>query len=291
MSGAKTVFFMLLMMGLMLLVGSAFDAYFGGRGMFMTIFLFISIIMNFVTYWFADTIVLKLHGAREVTREEAPGLHAMVERLTQRAGLPMPRVCVMPTNVPNAFATGRNPSHAAVAVTTGLTQILNEHELEGVIAHELAHIKHYDTLLQTVVASMAGVIAFMGTQARWFGLFMGGGDRDREHPLGGLIGLLFLAILAPIFALVVKALISQQREYAADRRGAEISGDPSGLASALRNIERRANAIQDPRFGMTATEHLYFINHFHLGGMGRLFSSHPPTEERIRRLLDLVGRV
>lgn len=289
MSTAKTAFFMALMTVFVVFVGHLFDLYFGGSGVYVKIFFLISLGMNFFSYWFADTIVLKMHRAQVVTAEEAPGLHAMVDRLVARSGLPKPKVCIIPTQMPNAFATGRDRSHAAVAVTEGLMRTLNEDELEGVVAHELAHIRHYDMLLGTVVASLAGLVSLLATQARW-GMLLGGG-RDRENggnPLA-LVGILLVAFLAPMFAMIIRSLISHQQEFAADRGGAEICGKPLALASALKKIERvamgKAQHHERPDMGNEAMAHMYFINHFSLGGAMRLFSTHPPTDERIERLL------
>jgi len=286
MSTLKTGFFMTLMTVFVIFVGYVVDLYFGGSGLYVKIFFLISLGMNVFSYWFADTIVLKMHRAREVTPEEAPGLHAMVDRLLARSGLPKPKVCIIPTQMPNAFATGRNHNHSAVAVTEGLMRTLNEDELEGVLAHELAHIRHYDMLLNTVVASLAGLVSMLAFQARW-GMLLGGGRRD-NNPIA-LIGILAVAILAPLFAMIIRGLISQQREFAADSGGAEICGNPLALASALKKIERQAMGYaqhhQRPDMGNEATAHMYFINHFSLGGAAKLFSTHPPTDERIERLL------
>lgn len=294
MSTAKTAFFMALMTVFVVFVGHLFDLYFGGSGQLTKLFFLISLGMNFFGYWFADTIVLKMHHAQVVSPEEAPRLHAMVDRLVARAGLPKPKVCIIPTHVPNAFATGRNRNHAAVAVTDGIMRTLNEDELEGVIAHELAHIRHYDMLLGTVVASLAGLISMLAFQARW-GMLLGGG-RDRENggnPLA-LVGILLVAFLAPMFAMIIRSLISHQQEFAADAGGAEISGNPLALASALKKIERVAQGMavhhERPDMGNEAMAHMYFINHFSLGGVARLFSTHPPTDERIERLLALAKK-
>lgn len=295
MNGMKTFFFMTLMTVLTVAVGSAFDAYFHGRGSIVMMFFLFSLAMNIGTYWFADTVILRMHGAREVAPEEAPRLHAIVDRLVARAGLPKPKVCIVPGPIPNAFATGRNWNHSAVAVTEGLLQTLDEDELEGVLSHELAHVRHYDMLLGTVVASMAGLISMLAHQAQW-GLLLGGGRRDREgnNPLA-LIGLLLTIFIAPLIAILVRNLISHQREFAADEGGAEISGKPLALASALRKIE--AQAARAIRFtgapmGAPGTAHLYFINHFSLGEAARSFmSTHPATDERIERLLAINERM
>lgn len=297
MTGIKTFTFLLLLTGIMIAVGAGFDYFFNGNGQVMRMFAVLTIFMNIGAYWFSDTVILKMHGAREVTPEEAPRVHEIVNRLVKQAGMPMPKVCIVQSHVPNAFATGRNPKHSAVAVTDGLLQTLNSDEIEGVIAHELAHIKHRDTLLQTVVACVVGVISLMASHARW-GLLLGGGrrgDREGGSPLA-IVAILVVAVLGPIFALIVRGMISQQREYAADAGGAAISGSPISLASALRTIDKQAKKIMAGRgaedaLGVPATEHLYFINHFALGEkVSRLFSSHPPTEERIKRLLEMAER-
>lgn len=285
MNGIKTFGYLFLLTMLLIAVGWAVDImYGGGRGGFLLIFGVIAIVMNVVTYWFADTIVLKMHRARVVDESEAPELHAIVDRLVRRAKLPKPKVCVIENQVPNAFATGRNRSHSAVAVTTGLMSMLSEDELEGVIAHELAHIKHYDMLLGTVIAVAAGVIGMIAFNARWSMLFFGGRSRN-SNPLA-LVAIIFLAVLAPLLALFIRSMISQKREFAADAGGAAISGNPSALASALRRMEREVHSIRKPNLGTQATAHLYFINHFSVGrGVAKLMSTHPPTEERIERLL------
>ncbi len=288
MSTVKTGFFMALMTVLVVFIGYLFDLYFGGSGLYVKIFFLFSLGMNVFSYWFADTIVLKMHRAREVTPQEAPGLHAIVDRLVSRSGLPKPKVCIVPTQIPNAFATGRSRNHSAVAVTEGIMRTLNEDELEGVIAHELAHIRHYDMLLNTVVASLAGLISMLAFQARWGMLLGGGRNRDNNNPLA-LVGILLVAFLAPMFAMVIRSLISHQQEFGADAGGAEICGKPLALASALKKIERQAMGMaqhhQRPDMGNEATAHMYFINHFSLGGAAKLFSTHPPTDERIERLM------
>lgn len=295
MSTVKTGFFMALMTIFVVFVGYLFDLYFGGSGLYVKIFFLISLGMNFFGYWFADTIVLKMHRAREVTPEEAPGLHEMVDRLVARTGMPKPKVCVIPTQTPNAFATGRNPGHSAVAVTEGIVAVLNEDELEGVVAHELAHIRHYDMLLNTVVASLAGLVSMLAFQARWGMLLGGGRGRDNGGNPLAMIGILLVAFLAPMFAMIIRSLISHQQEFGADAGGAEICGKPLALASALKKIERQAMGMAQrqrrPDMGNEAMAHMYFVNHFSLGGAARLFSTHPPTDERIERLLALAQKM
>lgn len=295
MNGAKTVFFMAIMTVFTVLVGGIFDAYFGGGGVIVMIFFAVALAMNFFSYWFADTIVLKMHKARVVGPEEAPALHAIVDRLVERSGLPKPKVCVLPSQTPNAFATGRNRNHAAVAVTEGLMRNLSRDELEGVVAHELAHIKHYDMLLGTMMASMAGLVALLSRNAMW-GMMFGMGRRrgNNSNPLAA-VGMILVLVAAPMFAMMLRGLVSQQREFAADEGGAKMSGNPAALASALKKIDAMARGMAQrqvaPDMGTQATAHLYFINHFSLGRASRLFSTHPPTEERIERLLALEGKM
>ena len=235
--------------------------------------------MNFGSYFFSDKIVLRMYRAREVTRAEAPVLYEVVESLSRRAGLPVPRVAIIPGQQPNAFATGRNPEHAVVAATEGILQILDREELEGVMAHELAHVRNRDMLISSVAATLAGAIMVLSR----FGLFFGGGDRDRG---GGALALL-VVILAPIAAMIIQAAISRSREFAADAGGAEISGKPRALASALQKLEATARRV--PLQGNPATAHMFIVHPFRGGGIGKLFSTHPPTEERVERLLQMRG--
>ena len=236
--------------------------------------------MNFFAYWFSDKMVLKMSGAQEVSAAAAPELHRMVETLAQRAGLPMPKVYIMHQDTPNAFATGRNPQHAAVAVTTGLMRILNREELEGVVAHELGHIKNRDILISTIAATMAGAISYLATMAQWAMIF--GGRSDDEEGGGGLLGSLVMMIVAPLAASLVQMAISRSREYQADATGAEICGNPRSLASALGQLENanRRHPIQvNP-----ATAQMYIVNPLTGGQIANLFSTHPPIQERINRL-------
>lgn len=250
----------------------------GPQGMLLAFV--IAVGMNFASYWFSDKIVLRMYNAHEVGPEQAPDLYAMVDRLRQRAGLPMPKVYVIPSDQPNAFATGRNPDHAAVAVTNGITRILSREELEGVIAHELAHIKHRDILTSSIAATIAAAITMLAR----FALFFGGGDRDR----GNIFSTLLMLILAPIAAMLIQMAISRAREYAADRGGAEICGKPLALASALARLQ--AGAERRPMNANPSTAHMFIVNPFAgaLSGLRSLFSTHPPTEERIRRLEELA---
>ena len=242
--------------------------------------------MNFVAYWNADTLVLRMHGAQEVDARTAPELYQMVGELAARAGLPMPRVYLMDNPQPNAFATGRNPQNAAVAATTGLVQMLSRDEIAGVLAHELAHIKHHDTLTMTVTATIAGAISMLAQ----FGLFFGGGNRSNNGL--GLIGTLAMVILAPLAAMLVQMAISRTREYSADATGAQISGRPLALASALARIENAAHQIENPVAEQhPATAHLFIINPLSGARMDNLFGTHPATENRIAALQDIASRM
>jgi heat shock protein HtpX len=238
------------------------------------LFLIIAGVLNLGAYWFSDRIALAMSRAKPVSREEAPRLYEIVEELTTRAGVPMPRLYIIPQDQPNAFATGRNPKHAAVAVTRGILKLLSEDELRGVLAHELAHVRNRDILISSVAATIAGAITYLGYMLLWFG-----GDDD--SPLG-LIGSLALVLLAPIAASIIQLAISRQREFSADATGAEISGNPESLASALLRLEEGAKAI--PMQVNQASEPLYIVKPFSGGGIAKLFSTHPPIEERVRRL-------
>lgn len=284
MNTLKTVFLMTLMMVLFLLVGSLL----GGRDGLVIAFI-ISLGMNFFSYWFSDKIVLAMYGAKEVTEREAPQLYRMVKKLTAQAGLPMPRVYVIDNPNPNAFATGRNPQNAAVAVTTGILRILNDEELEGVLAHELAHIRHRDILLATIVATFVGTITFISRLAGWTMMFAGG-SRDREES-GNVLASLVLLIVAPIAAVILQLAISRAREFMADEGGARISGKPLALASALSKLEQAAQLV--PMHNASpSTAHLFIVNPLRGSSIMKLFSTHPPIEERIRRLkLIAQGRI
>ncbi len=271
----KTVLLMALMMGLLLFLG---DWIGGERGLFMA-FAF-SLLMNFGMYWFSSKIVLMTYGAKEVTESESPRLFGIVRRLATQAQLPMPKVYIMPSDALNAFATGRNPEHAAVAATEGILRMLSDDELEGVIAHELTHVKHRDILIATLVATMAGTITFVARMAMYASIFGGGGrDREDSNPLGQIL----LIILAPIAAMLIQFAVSRSREFAADEGGAQISQRPLSLANALRKLERGLDKIPMQNAG-TATAHLFIVNPLVGGGITKLFSTHPPTEERIARL-------
>jgi len=272
----KTALLLGLMSGVLLVLGD----FLGGSSGLMMAFVFAAL-MNFASYWFSDKIVLKMYGAKPVGPEHP--LHQTVARLTQRAGLPMPKVYVIPDQSPNAFATGRNPSHAAVAATEGILRLLDQRELEGVMAHELAHVKNRDILIGSVAATMAAAIMMVARMAQFAAMFGGGGrDSDRE---GGSnpIALLATVILAPIAAMLIQAAISRSREFGADRGGAEIAGAPYGLVDALKKLEFASKRI--PMDANPATAHMFIIKPFSVHGMLSLFSTHPPTEARVRALL------
>ncbi len=257
----------------------------GGAGGAMIAFLFAAG-MNIFAYWNSGSMVLSMHGAQEVDERVAPDLYRIVRELAQRAGLPMPRVYLMDNPQPNAFATGRNPQHAAVAVTTGLMRMLSRDEVAAVIAHELAHVKNYDTLTMTITATIAGAISMLAQ----FGMFFGG-NRDNNGGMG-IIGTLAMVILAPIAAMLVQMAISRTREYAADRLGAEILGNPGALASALAKIDNYAHQVENPTAEANpATAHLFIINPLSGQRMDNLFSTHPATENRIAALQELARRM
>ena len=258
----------------------------GGTGG-MLLFGGIGLVFNFMSYWFSDRIALMAHRAQPVAREQLPQLYEIVERLTQKAGLPMPRLYVIPSPTPNAFATGRDPSHAAVAVTEGILRILDRRQLEGVLAHELAHVRNRDVLIATIAAAVAGLISSLGHMIQWGAIFGGFGGRS-DDDRGNVFAALAWALLAPIIALVVQLAVSRSREFGADASGAELTGEPEALAEALLALEQ-VNAAHPYRFGGPATAHLFIVNPFRGAGgkMLGLFSSHPPVEERVRRLREL----
>lgn len=267
---------MALLTGILVVVGGSFG---GSEGAMLM--LLISLGINFFSYWFSDSIVLRAYGAREITDAEAPDLYQLVAKLSEKAELPMPKVCIINSDVPNAFATGRNPSHAAVAVTTGIMRALDYNELSGVLAHELSHVKHRDTLISTVAASIAGVISMIAH----FAVFFGGGRSSDERNGGGIVGSLLTIIVAPLAASIIQMAISRSREYDADKSGGEICGNPMYLANALQKIEHYAQRAVLPN-ATQATSHLFIINP--LSGakqtFSRLFSTHPATSDRIERL-------
>ena len=276
-NGIKTA----LLLGLLSAVLLALGELLGGSNGLVMAFIFAAI-MNFGSYWFSDKIVLRMYRAQQVGPEHQ--LYRIVERLTVRAGLPMPKVYIIPDPSPNAFATGRNPSHAAVAATEGILQVLSEHELEGVIAHELSHVKHRDILLSSIAATIAAAIMMVARMAHFAALFGGYGGRDGDRDRGNNpIALLAMMILAPLAAALIQMAISRSREFAADAGGAEIAGNPYGLADALRKIDAASKRV--PLDANPATAHMFIVKPFSGGGITSLFSSHPPTEARIRALL------
>jgi heat shock protein HtpX len=241
--------------------------------------------MNFFSYWFSDKIVLKMYGAQEITANDDPELYGIVQELAAKGGLPMPKVYVIPEDTPNAFATGRNPEHAAVAVTQGIRRILNKRELAGVLGHELSHVKHRDILISSIAATLAGAISYLAYMAQW-GMILGGGSRDRDEGGGNIFSLLFMMIVAPIAAMLIQMAVSRSREYLADEGGAKISGDPLALASALRKLHMGAQNIpmQVNSATQNATAHMFIVNPLSGGTLASLFSTHPAMEERIARL-------
>jgi heat shock protein HtpX len=243
------------------------------------------LVMNGLSYWFSDRIALALNGAQPVSREQLPEVYEIVEELAARAEIPVPRVFVIPAAAPNAFATGRNPKHAAVAVTEGILQILDRRELRGVLAHELSHVVNRDTLISTVAGTLAGVVSYLARAIFWFGgaFLTGGGDRDRRR--GNGLAELGMAIVAPLVALLLQMAVSRSREFGADESGAALAGDPDALASALAKLERGVQRY--PGEAAPATSHLFIVNPLSAGAFRALFSTHPPTEERIRRLREM----
>jgi len=254
----------------------------GGEQGMVIAFVFAGV-MNFASYWWSDRIVLWMYGAQEVGEAEAPEFHALVRRLAQRAGLPMPRVYIIPTETPNAFATGRNPEHAAVAATEGILRILTQDELEGVMAHELGHVRNRDILISTLAATLAGAIMMLARMAQWAALFGGGrSSDDEEDSSAGILGTLALVIVAPLAAMLIQMAISRAREYVADATGAQVSRKPWALADALEKLERAATAV--PLDANPATAHLFIVNPLRGSSILNLFSTHPPIEERVARL-------
>lgn len=272
----KTVFLLGAMTALIMLIGGIVG---GRRGVEMA-FIFAAA-MNFFSYWFSDKIVLRAYGAQELTASSAPELYGIVHELAVAAGTPMPRLYLIDTDTPNAFATGRNPNHAAVAVTRGIMRICNREELKGVIGHELSHVNNRDILISSIAATMAGAIMMISSWARWGAIFGGFGGRD-EDDRGGMLGLLFVAILAPIAATIIQLAISRAREYQADASGARLTHHPLYLANALRKLQSANERM--PLDVSPSTAHLFIVNPLSGDGLMRLFSTHPPLEERIRRL-------
>ncbi len=279
----KTTFLLAGLTGLLGVFGMVLDRMMGTGGLLTVLFLGVGIVMNWISYFHSDKIVLKMYKAREVSASEEPRLHEMVERLCGLMKLPKPKICIVPTEVPNAFATGRNPEHGVVAVTQGIMRALSADELEGVIAHELGHIRNRDTLISTVAASIAGAVAMLANVGQ-FGMFFGGGNREGGNP----IVLLMMAILAPMLAMVLQMAISRTREYGADRAAVEATGNPDAMANALRRIESFAHSQQLPT--AQGTQHMFIINPLTGRGMSQLFSTHPPTEKRIAAIMGLKAQ-
>ena len=279
----KTTFFLAVLSVLFIFIGSLLGGQSGA-----TMALMMAAVMNIGAYWFSDKIVLAMYRARQVAEREAPELYGVVRELTMRAGLPMPKVYIMDNPAPNAFATGRNPEHSAVAVTTGILGILSRDELAGVIGHELAHIKNRDILISTVAATIAGAISYITHMATW-GLMFGGGRRNDEdrNPFGSAIAIAVM-ILAPIAAMLIQMAISRSREYTADESGAVICGNPLSLAGALKKLHAASRRI--PMNANPATAHMFIVSPLSGGGMLSLFSTHPPIEERVARLVAMAGR-
>ena len=270
----KTVILLGALTGLLLGAGQLLG---GRQGLFIG--LVFAVVMNFGSYWFSDKIVLAMYRAKEIKKKENPELYELVKDVAEKANLPMPKLYIIPTNNPNAFATGRNKNHAAVAVTNGIMNLLNKDELKGVIAHEMAHIKNRDILIQTIAATIAGVISYLAFFARFAAIFGGGRNRDG----GNMFQLLALAILTPIIAMIIQLAISRSREYLADETGAKTIHNPSALASALEKLE--LGVKHNPlRFGNPSTSSLFIVNPFSAKGITALFSTHPPMKERVRRL-------
>ena len=273
----KTGLLLAVLTAMLVLIGGAIG---GQQGMAIAFVLALG--MNFVSYWFSDKIVLAAYGAQPIDEAAAPGLYAIVRRLATRAGIPMPRIYLIPSETPNAFATGRNPQHAVVAVTEGIMRILDEEELEGVLAHELSHVKNRDVLISTIAATLAGAITYLAHMAQWAAMF-GGRSRDDEEGGSNPIAMILLAILAPIAAMLVQMAVSRSREFQADATGAQVAGRSWGLAKALEKLQMANEAI--PMANATpATAHLFIVNPLSGETLMRLFSTHPPLEERIARL-------
>ncbi len=271
----KTTLLLGSLTGLIILIGR----YFGGSSGMVIAFVF-AVLMNVGSYWFSDKIVLKLYKSRQLSSQEYPELYSLVSRLSQSASLPMPKIYLIPSEAPNAFATGRNSQHAVIAVTQGILRLLNSSELEGVLAHEIAHIKDRDILISSIAATLAGVIMMIASMARWAALFGGFGGSDDDD--GGILGFVVLAFLAPVAALIIQLAISRSREYLADSTGARIAGNPLGLASALEKLDYASKKI--PIKANPATSHLFIVNPLSGKSLMSLFSTHPPTAERIARL-------
>ena len=276
----KTFVFMAGLVALLAIGGNMLG---GAQGMLL--FGLIGLAMNFAMYWFSDRLALMANGAQPATREELPEVYEIVERLTRKEGMPMPRIFLVPSPVPNAFATGRNPEHAALAVTQGILGILDRRQLEGVLAHELAHVKNRDILIASVAAAVAGLVSSIGHAIQWAGMFGGLGGRDEEGN-SNVLGAIAWAILAPIMAMLIQLAVSRSREYAADATGAQKTGDPEPLAEALEQLEA-VNHANPGHLGGPATAHLFIVNPLSGRALMSLLSTHPPMEERVRRLREM----
>ncbi|MEA1984921.1 MAG: zinc metalloprotease HtpX [Euryarchaeota archaeon] len=274
----KTTLLLASLTGLLVIIGS----FFGRGGMILAFGL--AIVMNFGSYWYSDKIVLKMYHAIEVSETEQPKLYGIVRNLAMKADLPMPKVYIVQTSMPNAFATGRDPAHAAVAATTGILDLLTSEEIEGVLAHELAHVKNRDTLISAVAATIAGVITMVATWARWAAIFGGIGGRDGDN---NIVGFIVLAVVAPLAAVIIQMAISRSREFAADAEGARISRKPWALASALSKLEAGTDNYRPRRNEVQASEntaHMFIVNPLRRSSLMGLFRTHPSTEERVKRL-------
>ncbi len=277
----KTTFLLAALTVLIVLIGRMFG---GNQGM-MIAFIF-AMIMNFGSYWFSDKIVLAMYRGKELSPSDAPEIHRMVEELAQRGELPKPRIYLIPSEAPNAFATGRNPEHAVVAVTNGIVQLLEPEELKGVLAHELGHVKNRDILIGSIAATLAGVVMMLASMARFASIFgFGGGDDDEGG--GNIIVLILMSILAPLAAMLIQMAISRSREYLADETGARLAGNPRSLASALEKLAYSSQRIPMQQAN-PATAHMFIVNPLSGGGFARWFSTHPPMEERVRRLKSMA---
>jgi len=279
MNGLKTIVLLVVLSALLVGLGSMIG---GPRGA-TTALVFVGV-MNLVSYWFSDKIVLRMYRAKEVSESEAPEMYSIVADLAQRASIPMPRLYIIPSETPNAFATGRSPRHAAVACTTGILRILDRRELTGVLGHELSHVFHRDILIGSIAATIAGAISWIGTMFRWGAIF-GGSSENRG---GNVLFALLVSVVVSVAAMIVQLAISRTREYAADEGGAKLTGDPAALASALRKLEAGAEAIPMQN-ASPATAHMFIVNPLHGGGLTKLFSTHPPIAERIDRLMRMTG--
>ncbi len=278
MNTIKTAILMTILTLLLIFVGNLI----GGNGGMIIAFIF-AVLMNFTTYWFSDKIVLKMYRAQQIQPQDSPELFRLIENLTARSNLPIPKVYIIPSDQPNAFATGRNPQNSAVALTEGIIKLLNREELSGVIAHELSHVKNRDILVGTIAATIAGAISMLANMAQWALIFGGRGNNDRE---GNPLGLLVSIIVAPIAAMLIQLAISRSREFMADESGAKMTGNPLYLANALKKLHIKSQQI--PMQANAATAHMFIVNPLSAKGMAKLFSTHPPIEERIKRLESMV---